>query len=243
MKRFLLVLGFLGICENNYTEVVNSSNFNDFGSVEYGESEKLSEIGDSTVALVLNNGNIYPFCGGVWVSQNVLITAHHCIKDFNEFNTGKARVNNGDNVTYVNFHEFSHKKHYKINIGKVMDSDEYHDLALVRVNGNVSYHKVAEVEQSPMIGENLFVVGHPLGNFWQYVPGTVLDYPQRVDSKDDGPFLKISGKIKKGFSGCGAFDSDGNLAGISSFIYSNIPDVGFFITTSHIKELMNRNSL
>ena len=40
-------------------------------------------LADSTVALVtqkpFNSFQYYPYCAGVWISENQFLTAHHCI--------------------------------------------------------------------------------------------------------------------------------------------------------------------
>lgn len=116
------------------------------------------------------------------------------------------------------------------------------DLALLQVGGNPPAHLVAQLAATtPMVGENVAVVGHPHGNFWTYKTGVVSAYRSTMKyvgmKKVDGPFLQISAAVTNGDSGGGVFNDRGQLVGIVSFANAEMVG-GYCIHLETIRSLL-----
>ena len=195
-----------------------------------------SHIGESTVALVgfREDLSIYVYCTGVWVGDNKIVTAGHCVKD--EENPELDVV--GTKLYYVVQKEVSELKEdpTALHLAKVNLVDNDHDLALLEayVSGAPS-HRVAKLaEELPGVGEGVYMVGHPRGLYYSYVSGTISAY--KKDSSI-GPAIQINGTIWFGNSGGGIFDNNGNLLGICSRM-AGVPGMSLFVHLDSIKELL-----
>lgn len=243
MRKFLLLLALSLNSENfeSTTEVSSDPMTSDYVSSQISGSDKriLKSIGNSTVALVVRHNGNYPYCGGVWVSSDKILTASHCIDSGVSFEQ-KKKFELGDKVHYLSFSE--RRESYRHD-AEVVDIDSAHDLALIRALGEIASHTSITSLTDAADGEGLHIVGHPEGSFWQYSRGQATAYRSVVSDHVDGPYLEINAHVVRGFSGGGAFDSNGNLVGISSFIYTHIPDTAFFIPREHIRSMLERNNI
>lgn len=211
-------------------------------------SSLASHMGSSTVALVAqgvaeDGGPVLTrvYCTGVWVSEDVILTANHCVDD-EELPDGPV----GLPIHYVAQGEERGVRETPaaMHLGKVMAQDKDHDLALVKAEkGGLPEHEVAMVaNEMPGLGEHLFIVGHVKGLWWSYIEGVVSAYRADLPGMDwvNGPFVQVSAPVWKGNSGGGAFDSEGKLVGICSFGIS-APNTNFFIHAKSIHAFMNDN--
>lgn len=185
----------------------------------------VAQLNQSTVALV---DGTHPYCSGVWIGDNQILTAAHCVTE-------------GDEVTQ--------KVDYVIGEG----GDVYHaelarfdtkiDLALIRAF-TPPLHPFAPVASSaPLQGEELHIFGHPRGFWWTYLHGYVAA-PLRVDDETvdelgiSGPFLQVEAPIAPGNSGGGAFNTDGQLVGICSWGQGDLPAQGFYVALPTIRKFL-----
>lgn len=194
------------------------------------------------------------YCGGVWVSKDLVITAYHCANAAMKFEMSPADKMMAElSGTYPSVlgtvMQFSDKdgfdvlekgssRHYKSTVVAV---DKEHDLALVKA-AHYPSHRIGIVAASlPEIGEEVKVMGHPAGLPYSYTHGYVSAFrsdinQEAVDIK--GPFLQITATIVGGNSGGGVFNSSGQLIGIVSFCKNNAMGQGFAIPVSSIKKLI-----
>lgn len=216
----------------------------------------------NTVALVhVYEGHALAFCTGVWVDRDVILTANHCVEGLvemineeNEENPDAPVVlSMGITVQYIVANEVVGvaKMPAALHNSKAYVLSREHDLALLRAvnRESVPYHTIAKLaDRVPEQGEDLNIMGHVKGMYWSYIAGTVSAYrkdlPERlVPGKDViGPFMQVSAPVFFGNSGGGAFNSNGELVGIASFL-SRAPNMAFFIPTSPIRTLLESNGV
>jgi S1-C subfamily serine protease len=216
---------------------------------------------NATVALVYQeNGDTHVFCSGVWVSKDVILTASHCVDGLTEhINTKLIEESPDDSIPQGLVHAYGLTVPYVVenevvnveeNTAAIHNSTAYvldrrADLALLIATNpkSVPAHDIAHLaNKQPEVGEQLGIVGHPGGLYWTYMNGTVSAYRDSMKSAGmksvDGPFMQVSADVWHGSSGGGAFNSDGELVGIASFLKSDTPAAAFFIHTYTIRNML-----
>jgi len=125
-----------------------------------------------------------------------------------------------------------------LHLTQVVARSKSDDLAIIQVSGKHPKHLVAKVAQtSPLVGEQIELMGHIHHNFWFYRQGLVGAYRSSVDDLPEihGPFLEIAGNVGHGDSGGGAYNSQGELIGIASFISGDEVQSGYYIHLDTIR--------
>lgn len=189
----------------------------------------IKRIKDSTVALVTDDKDvgIKPYCSGVWVADDVILTAHHCIED-----------------KIVVLH-MVHDDMEHTGVSLAMDCDPDNDLALLRViTANNMPHPVVKIADSAWQGQRVHIMGHPAGLWWTYIEGLMSSYREKGFFNTRFPnAYQISSATWFGNSGGGAFDEQGNLLGISSWISNVTPQLSFYIPRTAIQEFLKKNEI
>ncbi len=200
------------------------------------------ELADTTVALVARDpdGDVYPFCTGVWVSRFEFITAAHCATGYARRLLGldeDAPVGtDGLKVSYFGPGEYRgvYKDPSDAFVAVLRKIDEAHDLAAF-YSASVPWHRDATLApSSPHTGAPVIMVGHPVAMYWTQTVGHVAGHYDRLLAKE-GPWLQVDGVIFQGSSGGGAFDYEGRLVGIAAFT-SPVPGLGFFAEVGTIRK-------
>ena len=182
-----------------------------------------------TVALVIempfNGMKVRPFCSGVWIGDEWILTARHCTLTDGDEDKEEKYIASAEGTP-------------KVYTAQVAYRSEDHDLALLRIITGPAHGWAKIALKSPRQGANVHVVGHPLGFWYTYLTGTVAGYRERIDGIVDtggpkGPYLQIEAPIFHGNSGGGAFNDDNELVGICSFS-AGLPSEGFFIPVEAI---------
>lgn len=207
-----------------------------------------THIGESTVALVAQQVfikqdketgeiekvdiKILPYCTGVWISEDEILTAGHCVAGEDKADPVDAKI------YYVAPKEV--KEVYDdpaaIHLGKVVAYDEDHDLALIKAaRGGLVPHQVSKfASELPGLGEHIYVVGHPKGMYWSYAEGTVSAY--REESVV-GKVVQVNATVWFGNSGGGVFDGSGNLVGICSRL-TRVPMMNYYVHLDSVKKFV-----
>lgn len=210
------------------------------------------QIQDATVALIMGpQGDKSAYCAGVWLDSKHILTAAHCAEIIGRtlFNVDEEKEYNavGDIAIFVNHSDLKDGEipQDMAWLGVVKKIDKVHDLALIQSISDTSYHTSAPVAlKEVQQGELVHIMGHPIGLFWTYTRGVVA----AVRNSTSGPILgeqpiktkvlQVSAPIWVGNSGGGAFNSDGHLIGICSWITLRAPSIGFFIHRDEIKSFL-----
>ena len=193
-------------------------------------------------------------CGGVWVGQDLILTAYHCTPDaklasmtqneiFAALLSGEMPNSIGATIYFAGNQSFDvidqgASSHHK---GLVIATDELHDLALIRAYGWPAHREVVFAKESPQIGDEITTIGHPNGLSYSYTRGYVSGFHSGIKSTSidtQGPFIQINAIVVGGNSGGGVFNSKGHLIGICSFTDSKAIQQGFIIPLGTIKKLM-----
>lgn len=186
----------------------------------------IQNLENRTVALIgLNDmGSVKPYCSGVWLNESSILTAAHCIKD-------------PSLVLYASKEDFNSEELKAALVIKISEKD---DLALLfaPLGGGKSRSIPLKISHDPWLGQKLHILGHPVGMWWTYTPGVVGSTVMRQFDEDKTPAFQVSSAAWFGNSGGGAFDDDGNLIGICSWLNSAGPNLTFFVPPSAIREFI-----
>jgi S1-C subfamily serine protease len=197
---------------------------------------------DSKDTVNPNYFDVKVYCSGVWVGKDSILTANHCVEGIAEnleveADSVKIHYIVGDEVSNIS------EEPYGIHLGQVIARDTEHDLALIRAFGDkaIPAHGIAVVaSESPGIGEELTIVGHPRGFYFTSIHASVSQYRKDLPGAPiSGPWLQVEGPVWFGNSGGGAFDDSGHLVGIASLITSMAPNVAFFVHCNSIQKFLN----
>lgn len=189
----------------------------------------VENLRQTTIAIVDTSlGKIIPTCSGVWIGHNMILTAAHCVED----------------LTLIEFSTADDYNNEKVRKATVVASDKQIDLALITTDGVDDQHPIAVISNEIIsTGDRVDIVGHPVGYAWTYMMGHVSS----IRSNMTGPtgisekIIQISAPVWMGNSGGGAFDNEGRLIGICSWISKNGPQLSFFVHKDAINQFLNEN--
>src|SRR5215467_5163287 len=107
----------------------------------------------------------------------------------------------------------------KTHKAKVIGTDPRTDLALIKVeDGPFPYVKLSE--RTPRIGDWVLAVGNPFGLGGTVTAGIVSARGRDIGASAYDDFIQIDAPVNKGNSGGPTFDTDGNVIGVNTAIFS-----------------------
>ncbi len=107
----------------------------------------------------------------------------------------------------------------RIHKAKVIGTDPRTDLALIQVDdGPFPYVKLSD--RSPRIGDWVIAVGNPFGLGGTVTAGIVSARGRDIGASAYDDFIQIDAPVNKGNSGGPTFDTDGNVIGVNTAIFS-----------------------
>jgi serine protease Do len=107
----------------------------------------------------------------------------------------------------------------KIHKAKVIGTDPRTDLALIKVEGGpFPYVKLSD--KQPRIGDWVLAVGNPFGLGGTVTAGIVSARGRDIGASAYDDFIQIDAPVNKGNSGGPSFDTEGNVIGVNTAIYS-----------------------
>jgi serine protease Do len=107
----------------------------------------------------------------------------------------------------------------KIYEAKVIGADPRSDLALIKVEGG-SFPYVKLSDKSPRIGDWVIAVGNPFGLGGTVTAGIVSARGRDIGASAYDDFIQIDAPVNKGNSGGPTFDTEGNVIGVNTAIFS-----------------------
>jgi len=107
----------------------------------------------------------------------------------------------------------------KILTAKVIGTDPRTDLALIKVEGG-SFPYVKLSDKSPRIGDWVIAVGNPFGLGGTVTAGIVSARGRDIGASAYDDFIQIDAPVNKGNSGGPTFDTEGNVIGVNTAIFS-----------------------
>ncbi len=163
---------------------------------------------------------------GFALNNGYLVTNHHVVEK------AKSIVVKGVKGNFNNAFD-----------AEVVATDEYNDLALLRINdsrftgfGAIPYSVKTSTSE---VGEDIFVLGYPLtstmGDEIKLTTGVISS---KTGFQGDVSLYQISAPVQPGNSGGPLFDGKGNLIGIVSSKHTGAENVGYAIKASYLKNLV-----
>lgn len=181
---------------------------------------------ESTVTILDGEDEYYHVsCAGVWVDEDLFLTAAHCVDN----NVVKYQIFNNYNTSYGGIYPWGYE-------GVVIKKDNFKDLALVL--GYHQQHNWVQIKAGGKPGDEIWSVGHPNGYEYSIVRGMISGVRRISKDKDYYFIWQVDANIGPGNSGGGLYDSKGELIGICSFINTLGARYGFFITGKEIVKFL-----
>jgi serine protease Do len=107
----------------------------------------------------------------------------------------------------------------KIHDAKVIGTDPRTDLALIKVDG-APFPYVKLSDKAPRIGDWVLAVGNPFGLGGTVTAGIVSARGRDIGASAYDDFIQIDAPVNKGNSGGPSFDTEGNVIGVNTAIFS-----------------------
>ncbi len=130
----------------------------------------------------------------------------------------------------------------KTHKAKVIGSDPRTDLALIKVDdGPFPYVKLSD--KTPRIGDWVLAVGNPFGLGGTVTAGIVSARGRDIGANAYDDFIQIDAPVNKGNSGGPTFDTEGNVIGVNTAIFSpsgGSVGIAFAIPADTVKSVVNQ---
>lgn len=130
----------------------------------------------------------------------------------------------------------------KTHKAKVIGTDPRTDLALIKVeDGPFPYVKLAD--KPPRIGDWVIAVGNPFGLGGTVTAGIVSARGRDIGASAYDDFIQIDAPVNKGNSGGPTFDTEGNVIGVNTAIFSpsgGSVGIAFAIPSDTVKSVISQ---
>src|SRR6202171_3947445 len=103
---------------------------------------------------------------------------------------------------------------------KVIGTDARTDVALIKVEGSSNFPFAKLSETKPRIGDWVLAVGNPFGLGGTVTAGIVSASGRDIGNGPYDDFIQIDAPVNKGNSGGPAFNTEGEVMGVNTAIYS-----------------------
>src|SRR5450631_900931 len=124
---------------------------------------------------------------------------------------------------------------------KVIGTDARTDLALIKVEGGSNFPFAKLSEGKPRIGDWVLAVGNPFGLGGTFTAGIVSASGRDIGNGPYDDFIQIDAPVNKGNSGGPAFNTEGEVMGVNTAIYSpsgGSVGIAFSIPASTVKNVI-----
>jgi serine protease Do len=132
-----------------------------------------------------------------------------------------------DGYAVTNNHVVEHGKTIEIKTddgktydAKVIGTDPRTDIALIKVEGRTDFPFVNFGEKTPRIGDWVLAVGNPFGLGGTVTAGIVSASGRDIGAGPYDDFIQIDAPVNKGNSGGPTFNTEGQVIGVNTAIYS-----------------------
>ncbi len=124
---------------------------------------------------------------------------------------------------------------------KVIGTDARTDLALIKVEGGSNFPFAKLSDGKPRIGDWVLAVGNPFGLGGTVTAGIVSARGRDIGNGPYDDFIQIDAPVNKGNSGGPAFNTEGEVMGVNTAIYSpsgGSVGIAFSIPASTVKSVI-----
>ena len=129
----------------------------------------------------------------------------------------------------------------KIYKAKVIGTDPRTDVALIKVEGGSNFPFAKLSDSKPRIGDWVLAVGNPFGLGGTVTAGIVSASGRDIGNGPYDDFIQIDAPVNKGNSGGPAFNTEGEVMGVNTAIYSpsgGSVGIAFSIPASTVKTVI-----
>jgi serine protease Do len=129
----------------------------------------------------------------------------------------------------------------KIYKAKVIGTDARTDVALIKVEGGSNFPFAKLSDSKPRIGDWVLAVGNPFGLGGTVTAGIVSASGRDLGNGPYDDFIQIDAPVNKGNSGGPAFNTEGEVMGVNTAIYSpsgGSVGIAFSIPASTVKTVI-----
>src|SRR5215813_428854 len=126
---------------------------------------------------------------------------------------------------------------------KVIGTDARTDLALIKVEGSSNFPFAKLSDGKPRIGDWVLAVGNPFGLGGTVTAGIVSAIGRDIGNGPYDDFIQIDAPVNKGNSGGPAFNTEGDVLGVNTAIYSpsgGSVGIAFSIPAATVKSVVNQ---
>ena len=124
---------------------------------------------------------------------------------------------------------------------KVIGTDPRTDVALIKVEGGSNFPFAKLSDSKPRIGDWVLAVGNPFGLGGTVTAGIVSASGRDIGNGPYDDFIQIDAPVNKGNSGGPAFNTEGEVMGVNTAIYSpsgGSVGIAFSIPASTVKTVI-----
>ena len=129
-------------------------------------------------------------------------------------------------------------------VAEIVGTDERTDLAVLKIEGDDLPFVTFESDEEPSrVGDWVVAVGNPFGLGGTVTVGVISGAGRDIGGSNYGDFLQIDAAVNTGNSGGPAFNTNGEVVGVNTAIYSpNGGNVGiaFAIPARTVKQIVNQ---
>jgi serine protease Do len=126
---------------------------------------------------------------------------------------------------------------------KVIGTDARTDVALIKVEGGSNFPFAKLSDGKPRIGDWVLAVGNPFGLGGTVTAGIVSANGRDIGNGPYDDFIQIDAPVNKGNSGGPAFNTEGEVMGVNTAIYSpsgGSVGIAFAIPASTVKNVISQ---
>lgn len=127
-------------------------------------------------------------------------------------------------------------------VAEIVGTDQRTDLAVLKISGD-DLPFVTFEEEASRVGDWVVAVGNPFGLGGTVTVGVISGSGRNIGGSNYGDFLQIDAAVNTGNSGGPAFNTNGEVVGVNTAIYSpNGGNVGiaFAIPASTVQQIVNQ---
>jgi serine protease Do len=153
-----------------------------------------------------------------------------------------------DGYAVTNNHVVDHAKSVQVTTddgttytAKVVGTDSKTDLALIKVDTNKDVPYVKFASQAPRVGDWVVAIGNPYGLGGTVTAGIVSARGRDIGAGPYDDYIQVDAPINKGNSGGPTFDTNGDVIGVNTAIFSpsgGSVGIGFDIPSDTVKEVV-----
>jgi serine protease Do len=161
---------------------------------------------------------------------------------------GSGFIISADGYVVTNNHVVEHAGNVTLTLddgrtvpAKVVGADKKTDLALLKITEGGNLPHVDFASKEPRIGDWVIAVGNPFGLGGTVTAGIVSARGRDIGAGPYDDFLQIDAPVNRGNSGGPTFDTQGNVVGVNTAIYSpsgGSVGIGFAIPAEVAKDVV-----